>query len=366
MKKHKRLVVIACALGMMVTNSVFAQTLTTTASSAPKPAVCSVVGEHAFGALGEPVKAIQAFLALRGYTLAQTGEFDVATRAVLKQFQALYKGDIMTVQGLTEAPGIWDIYTAMKARELVCGPSFIPVPVAASVSAVPQAVTTPAQSQIPVVTSALPTTSEPVVCISLDIEPGVKNNADVRNIQRWLLSQGYNKVEASGYYGPATVRAIKHFQTEHAFDILVPAGLTKSAGAWGERTAKKASELGLCAYDEEEDVSAPAATGVSAQVSGGAHLAQSSKRPLVCLQRALESGDEGRDVRTLQKFLRAEGYTKVTATGTYGIYTERAVKHFQETHVSDILTPAGLKKGTGVWGLRTAIKASERGLCDYQ
>jgi peptidoglycan hydrolase-like protein with peptidoglycan-binding domain len=82
-----------------------------------------------------------------------------------------------------------------------------------------------------------------------EYEMGDKGD-DVRTIQKWLISQGYNKVEASGYFGDLTRRAIKHFQEENASTVLAPAGLSVGTGAWGMRTATRASALGLCDFDE--------------------------------------------------------------------------------------------------------------------
>lgn len=454
MYTHKRSISIACALGMMVSSGAYAQTVSTTSAPQNKPAVCIVVGEHGSGEKNADVSAIQRFLASRGYTLAQSGEFDAATVATLKQFQTLYKTDIIDMQGLTSAPGIWDIYTAMKARELVCGATVAPVPVVSTPSVVPSGQTTttslapvsatqeslqPSGNVIPersaftpgvstpanvqqtntstptVATSNTPvvgiSTTEPLVCLALELEPGMKHNDDVRTMQKWLMSQGYNKVEATGNYGTYTKRAVTHFQNEYAADILTPAGLTRATGVWGPRTAAKASEMGLCAYDDEvdagaeESVSSSASSGVIPERSAyststtqttpatttRAQTAPQSATsdtttslpatattasleeiyPGVCLPKTIgpigtedARGNVLSEVKMLQRFLIARGYTKVEATGYYGPTTQRAIAHFQEENKRDILEPAGLIQPTGVWGVRTAIKASELGLCE--
>ncbi len=82
--------------------------------------------------------------------------------------------------------------------------------------------------------------------------------------------------------------------------------------------------------------------------------------------RNLKKGDTGADVKALQEFLNAKGYT-VAATGvgskgmestTYGPATAAAVSKFQEAYASEILTPAGLAKGTGYFGTATRAKAN--------
>jgi peptidoglycan hydrolase-like protein with peptidoglycan-binding domain len=225
------------------------------------------------------------------------------------------------------------------------------------------------------------------VCVAFTIEPGVKNDSDVKNIQRWLISQNYNKVEATGYYGAYTQRAIKHFQEEYAADILVPAGLTKATGTWGEFTAKKASSMGLCDYDEVDNVELvtlpTAATVVTAGIQASTTETSSPNNdvstaavlediyPGVCLPRTIEpdaAGEKGNanDVKIMQRFLVGQGYTLVEVTGYYGPTTKRAIEFFQKRYKTDILEPAGLTKPTGTWGIRTAIKASEVGLCNYK
>lgn len=67
------------------------------------------------------------------------------------------------------------------------------------------------------------------------------------------------------------------------------------------------------------------------------------------------------DVKELQKYLNAHGIivAQIGAgslgkeTNYFGLLTYRAVVKFQEAHASDILTPNGLKKGTGYFGPST-------------
>ena len=77
--------------------------------------------------------------------------------------------------------------------------------------------------------------------------------------------------------------------------------------------------------------------------------------------RTLKMGSTGEDVRELQKWLNAHGY-QVSATGagspgnettTFGAQTAHAVVRLQEAHAAAVLAPAGLYKGTGVFGVMT-------------
>lgn len=67
------------------------------------------------------------------------------------------------------------------------------------------------------------------------------------------------------------------------------------------------------------------------------------------------------DVRELQKYLNAQGFL-VAKTGVgspgkettyFGTLTQVALAKFQEAHVTEILTPVGLSKGTGYFGPST-------------
>jgi hypothetical protein len=85
------------------------------------------------------------------------------------------------------------------------------------------------------------------------------------------------------------------------------------------------------------------------------------------LKRVLTSGSSGSDVKALQKFLNALGFT-VAAKGAgspgqettfFGPATTRAIIKFQEAYADEILKPLGLKKGTGVLGAATMKKMQE-------
>jgi serine-type D-Ala-D-Ala endopeptidase (penicillin-binding protein 7) len=66
-------------------------------------------------------------------------------------------------------------------------------------------------------------------------------------------------------------------------------------------------------------------------------------------------GDRGPGVKTLQKYLNANGYaiaksgpgSKGKETELYGALTQAALKKFQDAHAKEILTPLGRTKGSG-------------------
>ena len=87
----------------------------------------------------------------------------------------------------------------------------------------------------------------------------------------------------------------------------------------------------------------------------------------------LKVGSTGADVTKLQQFLNSSADTVVALSGvgsmgkestTYGPVTARAITKFQEKYGADILTPNGLKKGTGSVGSFTRAKLNS--LCKNQ
>ena len=93
-----------------------------------------------------------------------------------------------------------------------------------------------------------------------------------------------------------------------------------------------------------------------------------SKTRKTSFTRSLEVGDKGEDVRSLQRFLNAQGFT-VSNTGAgsagqettyFGPATKAALKNYQEAHKEEILTPLGLEAGTGYLGEATIQKIAEQ------
>jgi hypothetical protein len=83
------------------------------------------------------------------------------------------------------------------------------------------------------------------------------------------------------------------------------------------------------------------------------------------LTRTLRIGDAGEEVRLLQQLLNADKRTAVATTGPgsagsetlrFGELTRQAVIRFQELHRTEVLSPAGLTRGTGIVGPLTLKK----------
>ncbi|OHA21804.1 MAG: hypothetical protein A2849_02635 [Candidatus Taylorbacteria bacterium RIFCSPHIGHO2_01_FULL_51_15] len=78
----------------------------------------------------------------------------------------------------------------------------------------------------------------------------------------------------------------------------------------------------------------------------------------------LRVGDEGTDVKALQYVLSLGGFLKAEYDGYFGEATAAAVVGFQERYASEILTPAGLTRGTGFVGKSTLAKLNALYGCD--
>lgn len=76
----------------------------------------------------------------------------------------------------------------------------------------------------------------------------------------------------------------------------------------------------------------------------------------------LKYGQTSDDIKYLQIFLKSQGndiYPEGLVTGNFGLSTQKAVTRFQEMYKSEILTPAGFSKGTGIIGTRTINKINQ-------
>ena len=85
------------------------------------------------------------------------------------------------------------------------------------------------------------------------------------------------------------------------------------------------------------------------------------KEPQFLFKDRLEYGDRGKAVQELQKCLAkdSEIYPEGTISGYFGKQTRAAVIRFQEKYANEILTPNGLKKGTGKVGPSTIKKLND-------
>ena len=166
---------------------------------------------------------------------------------------------------------------------------------------------------------------------------GSKGN-EVTVLQNFLKAQGsdiYPEGLVTGYYGPATTKAIQRFQLKYG---IVSAPGEVGYGNLGPKTRAKVNEL-LGGTTSSVPTSAPSTT------SG--------------LQRALTVGSTGSDVTTLQNFLKAQGsdiYPEGLVTGYYGPATTKAIQRFQLNY--GIVSAPG-EVGYGNLGPKTRAKVNE-------
>ena len=177
---------------------------------------------------------------------------------------------------------------------------------------------------------------------------------DVKNLQKYLNGQGFTVSHTgagspgneSNYFGPATERAVKAYQEHHKEEILHPVGLTSATGYAGPSTISHINDR--IAQQASINVTSGSSSSSTSSSSGG-------------ISRNLRVGDVGNDVKNLQKYLNAQGFTVSQAgagspgneSNFFGPATERAVKAYQEHHKTDILNPLGLTSATGYAGPST-------------
>lgn len=114
------------------------------------------------------------------------------------------------------------------------------------------------------------------------------NGGEVKALQNKLAALDYVK-SSDGAFGPKTESAVTSFQRDHDLE---------ADGIAGPATQKALK----AAYDK------------------------------VAMKDPLRKGDEGTQVKTLQKILIAQGYLKGTADGKFGPKTEKAVIQLQTNH----------------------------------
>lgn len=175
------------------------------------------------------------------------------------------------------------------------------------------------------------TTTNPIVTLDL--------NANPTTVRGYAVSLDPNFVGASLI--PLTNTA--------QFTLPAAFGTYKVYLKYFSITGHASSVLSQTIEYQKNNVTTQSAPGVSV-------LSQEGE-----FKRQLQLGSTGGDVVALQRFLNAHGFF-VAKTGAgspghettrYGALTAAAVTQFQEANSATILKPAGLKKGTGVFGINT-------------
>ena len=175
--------------------------------------------------------------------------------------------------------------------------------------------------------------------VSEDIARGDVGST-VQKLQTFLKEKGYSiPKKEKGVFGVATERALGQFQLSHS----------ETGGMTGTLNAQTRSVI----------------NNLLAQK--GMVLGSTIEAPFLT---NLELSMISPDVRRLQKFLNAQGYTvAISGPGSVGQETDKfgpatllALKRYQEAYATAILTPAGLVRGTGMfYGSTRAYVNSKRG-----
>ncbi len=150
------------------------------------------------------------------------------------------------------------------------------------------------------------------------------SSADVKSLQQKLIELGYLKSSATGYFGSATLTAVKKFQEAN--------GLTAD-GVAGPATMNK-----LYA----NPVSASGTTSSQANTSAYS---------------TLKRGQTSEDIKRMQQMLKQLGYLSAGATGYFGSATYAAVKEFQAANNLSVDGVAGPGTLTVLYS-GNAVKAS--------
>lgn len=195
----------------------------------------------------------------------------------------------------------------------------------------PASVPVPAPAPAPVSSAPAPV-APPVITFTKNLAAG-DNNQDVLRLQTLLASDStiYPEGAVTGYFGPATVRAVKRFQGSHGLPQV---------GRVGPATRAKLEEV----FGEKSVVPQPIPP-VSPSSMGGQ------------LTKNLSIGSKNDDVMLLQQFLAKDPalYPEGMVSGRFGALTRKAVERFQGKY--------GIAKsgdsGFGAVGPKTRAKLNE-------
>lgn len=191
----------------------------------------------------------------------------------------------------------------------------------------------------------------------------------MENISYYFIAYGYTpgdvRFGASYDYGPypgVVNYTVNMLAPGTTYYFTVRGGNGCATGPWS--SSVKATTVGPeSSALTTRNFYAPAgssSTGSSGSSSGGS-AGSSSPTGGIWLTRDLYPGSQGADVRSLQEYLNAKGFTLATSgpgspgneTTYYGALTTAAVRRFQEAHFQEILSPLGYFSGTGICGPST-------------
>lgn len=167
---------------------------------------------------------------------------------------------------------------------------------------------------------------------------------DVMALNKILSLELKTATNTSATFSTNTSAAIKAFQEKYATDILIPSGLSAGTGFVGPNTIKKLNSLASKYVLKLNDFTLPP------------RIVSTAKNIFAT---TLTIGSTGDDVTLLKTILNSDPSTALSpknSTNIFDVATALAIKRFQEKYASEVLTPAGLKNGTGIVGPATIKK----------
>jgi hypothetical protein len=166
---------------------------------------------------------------------------------------------------------------------------------------------------------------------------GQKNDpAQVKLLQKYLNTYEGANLPVDGVYSDAVRRSVTQWQQAHAKEVLKPFGLAKGTGNMLEVSVKTMRSL------------REAVCKTPTRVSSSSFI----------FTRTLKQGDQGEDVRQLQRFLNQHGYrialigngSPGKETTIFGPALVQSLKKFQTDHADVLMKPLQLSRPTGVFG----------------
>lgn len=169
--------------------------------------------------------------------------------------------------------------------------------------------------QVVTVAPATPTVTPP----SLQI--GFTGSNEVRALQKRLKELGWYKGSVDGDFGPATQEAVKGFQKANGLTVDGKAGTKTLEKLRSSKAVSKKSATAKATSDSKSNAKVTSKPTVKPTAT-----------PNLSKDYYLETGSDGKKVKTLQRRLIELGYLSGKVTGKYDSATRAAVLAFQKAH----------------------------------
>jgi peptidoglycan hydrolase-like protein with peptidoglycan-binding domain len=249
-----------------------------TATPTPKATATPKVNENTYlklGSSGAAVKTMQERLIELGYLNGvASGKFDTVTEQAVIAFQ---KRNVSYSDGIAGYQTLTALYKSSAKKA---------------------------------------STSAGIVGISL--KEGTKNSAAVKTLQRRLKALEYYNGSIDGDFGTATTVALKEFQRQNGLRQDGVAGGTTLTKLFGDSAKESSSSTATPKPSATSKPTNPPSYSTVTVPPTGSNYA------------TLRLGDGGTPVKTLQTYLKRQGYYSGTVDGCYGVSTMDAVLAFQK------------------------------------